>query len=154
MNESSNVKNKRQKRQRPPRNLGRIACEILAGMATGFAAAVPVVYVIGASTPEGCFSGFIALGYMLFIVPPVYGLASAIGVYLVGNRGKQTGSLLLTFACGFIGGPVSLAYFLMCSSTSLIGVENVIWAPVFLFPSIFATLGFNLTRRYKEPPSS
>ena len=42
------------------------------------------------------------------------------------------------------------------SAALIVGVENIIrwtlWVLVSLIPPIFATLGFNLTRRYKEPP--
>lgn len=156
MSDSISVEEGKQNRRKPPVSLVRIACEILAGMATGFAAAVPVTYAVGASIPEGCFGGIIALAYMSFSAPPVYGLGSSLGVYLVGSRGGQTGSFLLTLGCAFLGGLVMLPMFLFAylESDMFVGVEKIgLWAIVLLAAPIMAMLGFNLTRRYKEPPS-
>ena len=157
MCEPVNVENKRQNRRKPPRSLGRLAGEILAGTATGFACAVPVTYVIGASVPEGCFAGFVALGYMFFVVPPVYVLATAGGVYFVGRIGNETGSFMATLGGVFLGVPVIALLYLyidMAGDMMLGIVKIVLWALVFLAAPIMATLCFNLTRRYKEPPSS
>jgi len=102
MSESINVENKKQNHQKPPRSLGRIACEILAGTALGLVALRVVyrpVYELFADSFEGI------LGYLLvyvFIFPPLYGLATAVGVYLVGNIGKQTGSFLATLGWSFL----------------------------------------------------
>ena len=123
MSESINKKNKKQNRQKPPLSLGRIACEILAGTATGLVVALPLA-CITASLLSGFLhvnevSGFAALGVLAkfatifaYVFPPLYGLGSTVGVYLVGTRGKQTGSFILTLAGGFLGG---LLTFLMIS---------------------------------------
>ncbi len=159
MDEPINVENKTQARQKPPRNLGRIACEILAGAAAGIAVALPAVYVIGALFgQEGCFGGLdVALGYLFFVVPPVYGLGSAVGVYLVGNIGKQTGSFLLALGGGFLGGlimPVMLPLTNRLSDVLIVILFWLLWPLVLLIPPIMATCGFNSRRRYKEPTSS
>ncbi len=164
MDESANVENEKQKRQKPPRNLGRIACEILAGAALGLAVAYPVLYVIfyvifsaNADMFKGCFGGFAVAGIYFLACPMVYGPASTVGVYLVGTRGKQTGSFLLILVGGFLAGLVILPVFFFANllGKDFIGIEKIgLWAPVFLIPPILATIGFNLTRRYKEPPSS
>ncbi len=163
MDESINVENKKQNHLKPPRSLGRIAGEILAGIATGFAVAVPAAYVTGASVDKGCFGGIVALAKMILVLPPVYGLGSVVGVYLLGTRGKQKGSFLLTLVGGFLGGFVMpavllLALFLSKALIKGAGVGNIVlWAIgvlILLIPPIVATRGFNLTRRYKEPPSA
>jgi len=171
MDESIKVEKEKCAQQKPPRSLGRIACEILAGTATGLAVALPVALVIGASAPKGCFAGLAALVYMFFVVPLVYGLGSAVGVYLVGSRGIQTGSFLATLGWGFLTGFFSLlilyislrlqAVLTTAQSSSLMIVGFVVelqkivrwvhWAIVLLIPPIVTTFGFNLTRRYKEP---
>ena len=46
MSESVNIENKKQNHQKPPLSVGRIACEILAGMALGLVALL-VVYIAG-----------------------------------------------------------------------------------------------------------
>ena len=106
---------------------------------------------------EGCFGALVALGPLFLVVPPVYGLGSAVGVYLVGSRGKQTGSFLLTLTCGFSGGLIMQAMLPLANYLSdvlIVILFWLLWPLVLLIPPILATLGFNLTRRYKQPPSS
>jgi hypothetical protein len=164
MFESINIENKKQR-------VARIACEILAGAVAGLAVAYPVAYVIGIVLVGKDLSAVFGFQVIFDIVfPPLYGLGSAVGVYLVGSRGKQAGSFLPTLAGGLVGGIVMLvmlpfALFLSSdyiveveSSDYIVGVEKIVgWALVVLIsliPPIFATIGFNLRRRYKEPPSA
>ncbi len=147
MSESINVENKKQNHLKPPRSVGRIAGEILAGTAVGLAVALPVAYVTGIVLVGKDLVS--ALGFLVifaFVFPPLYGLASAVGVYFVGTRGKQTDSFILTLAHGFVGGLVA---FVALFFLSWIGVEIVLLAPLLLIPPIFATIGFNSRRRYK-----
>ncbi|MBI1924985.1 hypothetical protein HYR99_12150 [Candidatus Poribacteria bacterium] len=121
-----------QKDEKPPQNGVRIGGEILAGGAGGIIL--------------GCGGAFIGYGLEILIVcEPVddlglcglrgfiiggsigYLLGSSIGVYVVGNSGNETGSFWATLAGSILGLPL---------------------AP------ISATIGFNLTRRYKSPPAS
>ena len=163
MDESITAENKEQNRQKPPRSLGRITGEILAGTATGFAAA-GVVYVtgvvlVGGRDHTGSVGQLALLGFLatfVSVVPPFYGLGSAVGVYLVGNMGEQTGSFLPTLGWGFLGGIVMFPMILgaiILSSVLVVGAEVIVaWlfcALVLLTPPIFATLGFNWTRRDK-----
>ena len=162
MSESVNVENKKQNHQKPPLCVGRIACEILAGAVAGFAVAFPLTYVTGivlAGIDEKTGPVFIGLFFIVF--PPLYGLASAVGVYLVGSRGNQTGSFLPALSGGFLGGffmLVMLPLVGLLLGVLIVGVEKIVlWAIcvlVLLIPPILATIGFNRTRRYKEPPSS
>jgi hypothetical protein len=167
MDEPVNDEIEKQIHQKPPLSVIRIAGEIITSMVTGFTATCPVLYLIGASTPEGCFSGFAALGYMLLTGPPVYGLGSSIGVFLIGSIGKQTGSFLLTLASGFLGGLFTLVLlrvllrlsFTESSNILIVGLLDIILpivvcVLVIFIPPITATLGFNLTRRFKKPPLS
>ena len=171
MSESINIENKKQNHLKPPLSLARIAGEILAGAVAGLAVALPVAYVIGIVLLGTDLSAVPAvpavpavLGFQVIfdlVFPPLYGLGSAVGVYLLGSRGKQTGSFLLTLAGGLVGGLVMLVMLplaLFLSSDYIVGVEKIVgWALVVLIPlipPIFATIGFNLRRRYKEPPSS
>jgi len=145
---SNNVENNKQSLQKPPLSPVRIIGEILAGTAMGIAVAVPAVYVIGACFPKGCFSGFAALGFMFLVIPPLYGIVSAVSVYLVGSIGKQTGPLLSTLGCGFLG-----AFGVFIPSISLLMRGKVILLIplllVLLIPPGMATLAFNSRRRYK-----
>ncbi len=163
MSESINVENKKQNHLKPPLSVGRIAGEILAGTATGLA----VVLLVSVTY-------FVYLGYILghkrdyvvvelialfdIVCPPLYGLVSAVGVYLVGKIGKQTGSFLLTLIGGFLGGLIAhLSVLPALFLSSDVKLEVELWALmilILLIPPIFATIGFNLRRRYKQPPSS
>lgn len=97
---------------------------------------------------------FLIPGFL--IVPPLHGLASAVGVSLVGHRGTQMGSFLWTLSCGFAGGLAIMGIIhSFCWSYLFPSVSR--WASVplaLLIPPLMATCVFNLTRRYKEPPSS
>ncbi len=162
MDESITDENKKQKRQKPPRNLGRIACEILAGAATAAALAYLSLYVVGygakfSGLGEGCMDGLAVLAIMIYVAPPVYVLGCAVGVYFVGRIGNQTGSFLATLGGVFLGVPVMAILFLyldMAEYKALEMVKIILWSLMLLIPPVGATLCFNLTRRYKEPPSS
>ncbi len=157
MGESINVENKGQVHQKPPLSAKKIACEILAGSALSVVTLL-VVYVTGVIVVDkGCFAVFGFLAMFVFIFPPLNGVGSAVGVYLVGNRGNETGPFLATSGLGFLGALVMalLVFFLFAAGDVMSVLEKtVLWAIVLLTAPIMATLGFNLTRRYKEPPSS
>ena len=159
MPESLTTDNKKKHDQKPPLSVGRIAGEILAGEGVGIAVALPIRYVFGTTDAfQSEFSGFAELSLFIFVLLPVYVLVSAVGVYLVGSIGKQTGSFLATLGFGFLGGIVLfINSFLVFTNTFIIVVESIgLWkylVLVLLIPPIIATIGFNRTRRYKEPPS-
>ena len=170
MSESVNIENKNQNCQNPPLSLGRIACEILAGFVTGFAIPVPLSYAViygftcmffgaPADWPEkGEFGLFVFVDLAIIIISflLLYGPATAVGVYLVGSRGKQTGSFLATFGGVFLGVPVIVLLYLyidMAGDMMLGIVKIVLWSLLVLAAPLGSTLCFNLTRRYKEPPS-
>ena len=169
MSESINVENKKQNHQKPPLSRRRIACEILAGIATGFAVAVPFIYLtvyvivraIWGEEKNLGLGGFLVVTFIFLTFPMLYGPASAVGVYLLGSRGKQTGSFMRTLTCGFLGGLIMfvvLPIAFLLSTVLIVGVEKIVawslWALALLIPPIAATYGYNLTRRYKEPPSA
>lgn len=161
MDESITDENKKQKRQKPPRNLGRIAGEILTGAATAAALAYLSLYVVGygaksAGWGEGCMGGLAVLAIMIYVAPPVYVLGCAVGVYFVGRIGNQTGSFLATLGGTLIGVFImGILYFYVKEAEDMMWTieKIVLWPLVFLAPSTMATLCFNLTRRYKKPPS-
>jgi hypothetical protein len=160
MDESINVE-KKQNHLKPPLSRPRIACEILAGTATGLAVVPPVYAICCLFVDKDEYAVFEFLGMFVIVCPLLYGLASAVGVYLLGNIGKQTGSFLLTIGYGFLGGLVMLVMLpvlYMLALVLIVGVERIIlWAfgvLILLIPPIITTIGFNSTSRYKEPPSS
>ena len=155
--ESIAAEKKKQDHLKPPRSLGRIAGEILAGTALGLVVLL-VVYVTGivivGEYEQLATRGFLAV--FILVLSPLYGLSSAVGVYLVGTRGKQTGSFLATLGRGFLGVFVMVLLGFCASSAGdmMLGIAKIVlWPLAFLAAPIFATLGFNLTRRYKKPPS-
>ena len=156
MSESITGENKEQNRKKPPLSRRRIAGEILAGLAVAVTVLFVAVCVFGIlAIPDssgGHDWGPVVMLFMFafFAFPILYGPASAIGVYLVGSRGKQTGSFLLTLVAGFLGGCVMLPTLFVTGSV----LGWACWALVFLTAPVIATIGFNGTRRYKEPPSS
>lgn len=161
MDESINTANKKQSRQKPPLSSVRIVGEILAGMVIGVAVAVlvscPILYVLlcdffGAPadwSKEGEFGALLFFALVIFALRPflmVYGPATAIGVYLVGNKGEQTGSFLLTLGGGLFCGIVMTLLFWK----GLLPItEKAVWGFMLIIVPIVATLGFNLTRKYK-----
>lgn len=159
MSESVNIENIKQNPQKPPISIGRIACEILAAAVAGLAVALPIACITGiVLVDEGsCFAGFGLLAIFACVFPPLYGLGGAVGVYLVGTRGKQTGSFLLTLGGGFLTGLLTLVMISIASyltDDELISIVFFLLWPFFvlLSPPIVATISFNLTRRYKESP--
>jgi hypothetical protein len=160
MSESINIENKKQNHQKPPLSVGRIACEILAGTVTGLVVALPLACVTGflLVDEDSCFAAFGLLAIFAYVFPPLYGLGNTVGIYLVGTRGKQTGSFILTLAGGFLGGLLTLLMLSIGGNLSdelILIVFLLFWLLlVLLIPPILATIGFNLTRRYKEPPSA
>ena len=165
MDELIHVENKEPAPQKPPLSVVRIAGEVLAGTAVGVAAGWPAVLGFGICVAplvrdRDCFGGgglVAAAAAFLFVFPAAYGLGSAVGVYLVGNIGQQTGSFLPTLGFGFLGGCVALFImfrFVLWIGIDLTGVEKIVLGAFVLFTApVLATLGFNRTRRDKGPPS-
>jgi hypothetical protein len=156
MSESVNIENKEQSRQKPPLSVARIACEILAGTVIGFIITLPVVYVLVARSAGDCFGigKLIGAATGFLIVPPLYTFAVVVGVYLVGNRGYQTGSFLATLVGGLLGVPVTALLYIDIDMVGdmMLGIAKIVlWTLVFLAVPIIATICFNLTRRYKMP---
>ncbi|MHC4106261.1 MAG: hypothetical protein ACYSR9_15060, partial [Planctomycetota bacterium] len=125
MDESINTANKKQSRPKPPLSRLRIASEILAGMALWIVALL-CVYVIGiklfeffqVTETEDAALAFLLM--LCIVAPPLYVLGSAVGVYLAGNIGKQTGSLLATLGGSVLGGLVMYLLFLVFAGLHLL----------------------------------
>jgi hypothetical protein len=152
---SVNFENRKQNRQKPPLSFGGIAGEILAGIGMSFAVMMLVVCVDGIVFLGGIRNAETRIAFMAVfskVTPGVYGIAGAVGVYLLGSRGNQTGSFLVTLAFGFLAGLFKLAVLALANRLPemLIVVLSCSFSPLVLFvPPIAATIGFNLTRRYR-----
>ena len=161
MDESINVENEKQNRQKPPLSSDRIVGEILAGAALCTVALLVVwricILRFGRDDYTGSIGQLAALGILAMFITvflPLYVLGSAVGVYLVGNIGKQTGSLLATLGGSLLGMFVMALLVFAGQGKSAGTVEMIfIWGLLSLIGPTMAALGFNLTRRYKKPPS-
>jgi len=138
--------NTEQKGNKPPLNRRRIVAGILAGLG--------VIIALG------------AIGHLLFGGVPIVPVGLLIGifigsvvgsplvVYAIGNRGNETGSLLLTWGGGIVGIIVMVVLLLFVSISRRF--FPFFFSPQFFLlfllflPSIGATIGFNKTRRYKS----
>ena len=164
MDKSNNTANKKQSRPKPPLSDVGIIAEIIVGTALGFVTLL-VAYGIGiVHMGGGDYTGSVgqlhALGYLVtffMYFPTLAGLVRAVGVYLVGSIGKQTGSFILTF---LVGGFLDvLLMYVMFFLVFVLGRDLIeeggtvyisrLFVIVLLVPPIFATLAFNTTRRYK-----
>jgi hypothetical protein len=142
-----------QEEAKPPLSKGRIAGEFFAGAAGGTAAAV-IPFCLSlyladkffprepGSGPAGA-PGTLPEMFAFLCLPVGYAIGSATGVYLVGNRGNQTGSFkypLIGTSLVVIGG-----------LTALLPMHGERFTPVLLVgaPAV-ATIIFNLTRKYKS----
>ena len=71
MSESINVENKKQNHLKPPRSVIRIAGEILAGSAAGFAVALPALFAFSiADSFQGRFGGIFVLWTVFSMFAP------------------------------------------------------------------------------------
>ena len=142
-----------QEGEKPPLSKGRIAGEFFAGVAVGTATAVipfsllMLLFPLNDSTggPAGFLTSSSEVVTMCayLCLPVGYAIGSATGVYLVGNRGNETGSFLLPL----IGSSLVVTGGL--AATFLSGHWGFI--PVILVgaPAV-ATIIFNSTRKYKS----
>jgi len=136
---------------KPPLNTVKVAGELLAGCVLGAAAGMGGAY-LGASISildTGRSFGDIIAGAGLGMMA-AYPLGCALGVYLVGNLGNETGSFgsaLLGAYGGMVVG-VGSAYALNKLSPNVSSVASL---AILVTPALFATLAFNRSRRYKNP---
>ena len=124
----------------------------------GLAFAFPVAHVAGNlfRNENSVFAGIGELFIFTIVFYPLYGHVGAVGVYLVGNIGKQTGPISSTLGWSFLG--VAVFGAVLAGPGLFIGLTRA--GPITLLvlglltPPVFATIGFNLKRRYKQPPAS
>ena len=148
MSESVNIENKKQNRQKPPLSVGRIVGEILAGLALGIASLLLVWIGSWLIIPNE------ALAYLFLILffaccPLLYGIGCALGVYLIGSIGKQTGSFSVSLIGGFVVGFIVILPSLSLFKSRKMTVDLIPALLLFLLPPIAATICFNLKRRFK-----
>ena len=129
-------------RSKPPLSVGRIVGEILAGgvggVVVGFVGLVVGINYAMHYLPMGKCNPVVDYAIRIGSV-----LGSTIGVYVVGNIGNGTGSFLATLGGSILGGLVGWSALVL--GQPLVGLSALV-----LGQPIGATLGFNLTRKYKS----
>jgi len=148
-----------QKGAKPPLSKGRIAGEFFAGVAgSAIATVIPVCLLIklprdSTGGPAGTLTFPELFAFLSILVG--YPIASAIGVYLVGNLGNQTGSSLLPMIIGgwlagigsFFGALLLVNYLSLRGWTIILPV--LLGVPAVSMSAV-ATIIFNSARRYKS----
>ena len=136
--------------EKPPLSGPRVAGEILAGAAGGFAGMI-AGYEILMETYSDNDEGFDGLVEAVLAYIVCYPLASSAAVYLVGSVGDETGSFWATLGMDIVG--VFSGAMVGAAMAETSNAEGFI-AVLFAAPVIGATLGFNWSRRYKSPAES
>ena len=146
---SDNIGNPEPKR--PPVSNGKLTGEILAGVAAASVVSFFSWEFLNSAYADNCMGVFSILAVFMFVIcPQILPLVSAITVYLIGSSGGKTGSFLLTVVLSILGGIVAIPIFLI---SLRIQFPPAALVSVALTPALGATLGFNLSRRYKKGPS-
>ena len=143
-----------QPREKPPLHAGRIAAEIFVGGAGGVGLGFVGVRV-GYSLAD-CAKGFLDLcGLGEGIIGGMIGyvLGSAIGVYIIGTGGNETGSFATTLVGSIVfpivvGGGAIVAKDAMNINDVKQPWEAIATVAAGALPPIGATIGFNRFRRY------
>jgi len=108
-----------------------------------------IVIMIIASESENCYELGCGMWEGLIGGITSHTLGSAISVYIYGSSGNETGSFLATLVGSILGAGMGITGAIIFSEAPPLALT------VFLIcPPIGATIGFNLTHRYKSPPAS
>ena len=124
--------------EKPPLSVVRIAGEISAGSVLGLSIFIPIAYAIEF---DGEWDDKLAGPLFAW-----WTFGNAIGVYLVGNIGDETGQFKASFGGSILG--------LVVGSVFLAVDEGLGYHTMVFCTPIGAVIGFNMTRRYKSPPAS
>ncbi|MBN2198388.1 MAG: hypothetical protein JW747_00900 [Candidatus Aminicenantes bacterium] len=130
--------------ERPPLNWGRVAGEIAVGGLSGYIAGFGFASLAYLASGKEGGDAWVAAGYSALIG---LSIGSALGVYFIGTRGKETGSFIATLLGSIIGfaGPM-----LIFPRDRLDRVSVVF---ILASSSVGATIAFNMSRRYKTNPA-
>jgi hypothetical protein len=151
----SATENHSQKPPKPPLTLLTITCELLAGLIGAITGVAPILSLLYQEAQYGELGEFAGLGlFALVWTYPFGALITAVGVYLAGSARNQTGSFWAALAGTALGAAAvfAVAVGAVAGDCSIVG--GAMFAIALAAPVLGATIGFNLTRRYKSPPTS
>jgi len=136
-------------RSKPPLSVRRIVGEILAGGVGGVVVGVASFYATFAlDLPGGKCNPAV-----VYVAGIGLTLGSSIGVYVVGNIGNETGSFLATLGGNillFFGASIILTEYGSDLGDNYIVNIAILLCYIAVAPPLFATIAFNLTRKYKS----
>lgn len=137
----TSIEKRKQTWEKPPLRVRRILGEILAGGALGYALGYGGAYLGAAVTGGGeeLFAGRLWWGAVLGGSLGA-SIGSALGVYIIGSIGDETGSFGATFRGSILGMGLVWAAILLRTPLAYMSIAA---------PPILACIGFNNTRRYK-----
>lgn len=130
--------------EKPPISSAKITAEISGGICLGALLGIGgglIGYLFTASENSQDFESLKGLLGAMLGFAIAYPIGSVIGVYAIGNTGNETGSFAATLGGGVLG--VGVGYWTIAMGH---GYAALLWPP------IGATIGFNVTRRYRNPP--
>ena len=126
---------------RPPLSGIRIGGEILAGSTGGFAGVILPILALDSESSGNDFS--LGGAWAMLIALAAYPIGSALGVYLVGEIGNETGAFLPALVGAILGEILGIN---MASWTESPWISHSI---LVLCGPVGATIGFNLSRKYE-----
>lgn len=130
---------------KPPLNQGKIFGEFITGSALGMAAGLGAAYVGAMISYDGSWFSELPGAVVGFTL--AYPLGCALGVYLIGNIGSDTGSFDSALGAAYGGIIVgAIGAYAMNRVSKSASVITLLAAPPLL-----ATFAFNKSRRYKDP---
>ena len=138
----------------PPLKAGRIAGELSFGFLSGLGGTLAGLLgaILYEEISDGGGHGSFDAYDMLFIgAISGYAVGTSIGVSLIGSCGNEKGSFIASLCGSLAGTLISAAIITAIESNPYEPVPE--WAPLAVIsaPVIGATIGFNLSRKYRKP---
>jgi len=138
----------------PPLSFYRIAGECVGGFVVGAVGAYGLIILYSMGADKNIWGGDIGVSIIISDIGWILG--NELGVYIVGNIGNETGSLLKTIIYGTaisIGvQAISMGFYYLSMEEGQSNIYTLYESAMMLGPTIGAIIGFNITRKYKKQP--
>ncbi len=136
----------------PPLSFYRIAGECVGGFVVGAVGAYGLIILYGMGADKKIWGWDIGVSIILSDIGWILG--NELGVYIVGNIGNETGSLLKTFIYGTaisIGiQAIAIGFYCLSMDEGQSNIYTLYESAMMFGPTIGAIIGFNITRKYKK----